>query len=139
MRPYFLLIIFIIISCKPSIKMSDKSLVLDVLNNYIKEDSLYGGHISPNLLPYFYYPAQYSDDGHEIPPPPISHEGEHQDESKIAERVGISRYISKFDADHIKYQLIKSKDISSSFRGMRFSTNIQRKGKGDIDSGYVLY
>lgn len=139
MKLFILLTGILIFSCRTGASLPDDNHIVNVLNNYIEEDSLYSGNISSSLLPYFYYSVQYSDDGNEIPPPPVSLDGEFLDENKVIERTGEERYFSKKDAGHIKYQLLKSKRISSSHKAVNLSKAIKRNEEGKTGSEYNFY
>ena len=109
-------------SCGKTDAIKNEILYIDVIQNYIIEDSLYlTANILPRLLPYFYFPSQYTEDGLEIPPPPVSYYGEYIDENKLIERIGNQTYFSEKDKDHLKYQLIMSKKISNSNKDVKIS------------------
>jgi hypothetical protein len=121
-------------SCEKTDTVKNENLYIEVIKNYIIEDSLYRTeNISTRLLPYFYFPSQYSEDGLELPSPPISYDGEYIDESKLIERMGKQTYFSEKDKDHLKYQLIMSKNISKSNKDVKISKDNTVK-KEDLET-----
>lgn len=121
-------------SCEKTKTIKNENLYIEVIQNYIIEDSLYRTeNISPRLLPYFYYPSQYSEDGLEIPSPPVSYFGEYIDEIQLIERIGNQTYFSEKDKDHLKYQLIMSKNISNSNKDVKIS-KVNNAKKEEIET-----
>jgi hypothetical protein len=143
MRLLILVMLVVFVSCnqtdKKNITGASEDLFIEVIKSYIVEDSLYKTEIiSPRLYPYIYYPTQYTEDGLEIPSPPIFYEGEYIDENKIIERIGHQKYFSEKDRDHLKYQIISSKEISNTIYTSKLSKMDRLKAE-DITTWYMFY
>lgn len=142
MRLFFFLIIFVGVSCTQTNKINarlNESLFIEVIKNYIVEDSLYRTDIiSPRLYPYIYYPTQYTEDGLEIPSPPSFDNGEYIDENKLIERIGHQAYFSEKDGDHLRYQIISSQEISSTINISKLSKIDSLKAE-EVTKWYIFF
>lgn len=122
MKILSLIFILLNISCEKTNTIKNEILYIHVIQNYIIEDSLYRTeNISHRLLPYFYFPSQYTEDGLEIPSPSVSYDGEYIDENQLIDRIGNQKFFSEKDRNHLKYQLIMSKKISNSNKDLKIS------------------
>jgi len=143
MRLFFLLIIIVRVSCtqteNKNITRASEDLFIEVIENYIVEDSLYKAEsISPRFHPYIYYPTQYTEDGLEIPSPPIFYEGEYIEENQLIEKIGHQEYFSEKDLDHLRYQIKSSQEISSITNISKLS-NIDKCKEEEIRTWYIFY
>lgn len=143
MRLFFLLIIIVSVSCtqteNKNFTRTGEDLFIEVIENYIVEDSLYRTDIiSPRLYPYIYYPTQYTEDGLEIPSPPSFYDGEYIDENQLIERIGHQEYFSEKDLDHVRYQIISSQDVSNTTNISKLSIMDSLKAE-EVTTWYIFF
>jgi len=138
MKLLSLFTILIFTSCETS-KISEEPFIIEVLNHYIEEDSLYRtNHISSRLLSYTYYETQYTKDSLQIPLPtePFT---EYQNEINMIETIANHEYFSSKDADHLKHQLKRSREVSKSVKFSTLSSlNLEMK-EAKLSYGYFFY
>lgn len=150
-----IIILFVLFSCNPTnseLSLGDEDFITDLLDEYIRQDSI-NIHvtISDELSPYLHYIPEFSDEGYEAPPPPDALEGRYINEFNLVETInsdmnyatGFERTNLKYfsaikDLDHLKNQIMQSKELVKKINVKKWSKKYNSKIE-DKEGWYNFY
>ena len=141
---FYILILFIIISCslsKQILSNEDSTLVVELLEKIIENDSLYETRtINKFLLPYEYYEQEFTEDGDLAPPPASRNPNASKNEFDIANSIKLNPFFSDpASLAHVKHQLLNSEKIAKKYKLSTHDLVSLGKNNEDKDSWYSFY